>query len=253
MGSVGEAPWQWPRRDLSRAGHEGLKRVAGLEGSGLDAGHWSSPPEAPKGWRQTPEQIAVRLLRSHLSLSRMIHRARARAHWSVLRRLSRGERAEPPNSDPEKRVASSPAEFPANREKCREIPAFRPIFGKTVSKSPTIRAAPGKFPTRANRELIGRIRELKFPVRPKTGISRAPDAPPGRRFPRASAAGAGQSRATTGRGAGCGSPISQMRPRRRSFEASARRDEAATPAPPRQACVAGTQCRPPTAIEPRLR
>ncbi len=63
----------------------------------------------------------------------------------------------------------------------------------------------------------------------------------------------GQSRATTGLGAGCGSPMSQMRPTRRSFEASALREEAATPAPPRQACAPGTQCRPPTAIEPRLR
>ena len=44
---------------------------------------------------------------------------------------------------------------------------------KPSEKAQRFEAVPRKFPTRPNRELNRRIRELKFPVRPEAGISRA--------------------------------------------------------------------------------
>jgi hypothetical protein len=185
MGSVGRGLWQWPGRDLSRAGHEGLKLTSGLECTGSRG---LAPGRIPcqQGTMQGSSRIS--------------------------------------------------ADFRKNRsEKPNDSRRFR---------DNSLRGRTGRFFGRSGNEssLIGR----------KQGY-RAHSAPPVRRFPRASAAGAGQSRETTGLGPGCGSPTSQMRPTRRSFEASALCEEAATPAPPRQASAPGTQCRPPTAIEPRLR
>jgi hypothetical protein len=79
------------------------------------------------------------------------------------RRSSRGEGA---------RVLSV-TEFPGNREKDREISPFSAIFGKTVSKSPTIRGRSSKIPYAVEQGIFSPSRESKFPAPPKAGIFRA--------------------------------------------------------------------------------
>jgi hypothetical protein len=46
------------------------------------------------------------------------------------------------------------AEFPANREICREIHSFRPTFEKTVQKMPTITGDSSKIPCAAEQGIF---------------------------------------------------------------------------------------------------
>jgi hypothetical protein len=82
----------------------------------------------------------------------------------------RGEVGTSATERPGEARASSAAEFPANKEKCSEFPAFRPIRGRTVRKSPTILGSSGKIPCAGEQGFFLPNREFKFPVPPKTGI-----------------------------------------------------------------------------------
>ena len=55
------------------------------------------------------------------------------------------------------------AEFPANREKCREIRPFRPIGAKTAPKRPTIQGGSGKIPYAAEQGINSGHQGIKVP------------------------------------------------------------------------------------------
>jgi hypothetical protein len=75
----------------------------------------------------------------------------------------RGEVGTSATERPGEARASSAAEFPANKEKCSEFPAFRPIRGRTVRKSPTILGSSGKIPCAGEQAINSAEQGTKVP------------------------------------------------------------------------------------------